>query len=180
MDREQEGGGLDGAAPNVFTAPRRSEADAILGTALATVRLGGKDYEIRPACIDEDLGFRRTMDRLAGVVIGNVLEAARRALPAGDAGQAGKLGELVERLDLARYMEAIVPALLGEGLALGIEALYGYAPNVAADRERIEREASGDELEEAALTVIEIVLPFLARRMPKAMRMIRILQALEK
>lgn len=171
---------------------RRTEAE-ILYASGAAVRLAGKDYEIKPLPIDRDLAWRQACARVAQDVMDVVFEmadtgkdapavvAARQRLYeaeyAKDEAAIAAAREALQGAEQAARAEKnkavlrrIVPYVLTDGLEKAVELLFAYSPELKEAEAEIRATAPSHELVEAAMTALEMALPFVAGVVRGAMR----------
>ena len=111
----------------------------------AVFTLAGREYRVKPAKLDADLRWREACGRFTA-----------------DFGLAAKMPPDLPRDQVeAEATRRGFAFLYGRGLDAGMELVYAYAPELAADRGRIEAEASFVEKIDAALEVFKVALPFI-------------------
>jgi len=109
------------------------------------VELGGATYTLTQRPIKQAKAWRDALRKPFGQLAAT-LEGA------------GKL-ELTSGTDLAGLVQSLSGTLLGS-VDILLDLLFAYSPELAADRERIEREAFDDEALTAFTEVLRLVYPF--------------------
>jgi hypothetical protein len=109
------------------------------------VTLGGQSYTLPVLSIRKARAFRAKIDGPVGTLVA-ALQAAPRTEVSDLAAVGGLLG-------------AVQETLLGS-VDLVVELLFAYSDELAADRERIEAEATDEEALAAFVEVMRLVYPF--------------------
>lgn len=109
------------------------------------VTLGGQSYTIKAMPIRQSKAWRAQLEGPFGE-----LSAALEG--------AGKI-ELTSGSDIARLVRSFSGTLIGS-IDLLLDFLFAYAPELAADRERIENESFDEEALSAFVEVLKLAYPF--------------------
>lgn len=121
-----------------------------------TVTLGGKSYAVKQLPIRANREWRKRFDE----PIDKMLSAFQ------EVGKASQI-EFEDGKEMAKKIGALLVARAGEiaGVLLAsmdmvLDGLFAYAPELEADRERIETTATDDEAMAAFVEVLKIAYPF--------------------
>jgi hypothetical protein len=121
-----------------------------------TVSLAGREYSIRQLPIKANRAWREKFEDPIQRLVGSFRDALHltsQEFPDGKGLLLGVGGFL------ATHIEDVTQILLGS-FELVEEAVFAYAPEIAADRERLEEEAFDDEMIAAFLKVVQLAYPF--------------------
>jgi hypothetical protein len=114
----------------------------------AAVKLAGKEYQVNPLPRLQAKAFRQRISD----TIGDITNAMRMA------GSASSV-ELTDLNSLAGLLDT-VGGLLAGSIDQVADLLFDFSPELAEDRERIEREGFDDEIIAAFLEVLRLLYPF--------------------
>lgn len=121
-----------------------------------TVSLAGREYSVQQLPMKANRAWREKFNVPLKKLTDALQDAVR--LSGKKFADDDRLLQAVGHL-LATHLEEVTRILTGTIDLMG-EAVYEYAPEIAADRERIEEEAFDDELIAAFMKVVQLAFPF--------------------
>ena len=141
----------------------RTSEDVLLGTPVK-VSLGGRDYEIKPLRVGDNIAWRKKCGDLVSFLIDDsLLELLKDAKSADTDEDDAKIG--------LAFFRMFVPKIFGEGYDMAIDLMFAYSDVLSIDKERILKEATDEELINAALVCFEFGFPFVVSLVSAALRM---------
>ena len=121
------------------------------------VPIAGRNYEIPPRNVRDNLGWRKTCGTLISLLIDEAsLDLLKKA---NDQKQKKENEEKNIEIGLG-FFKMLLPKIMGEGYDLAIEMMFEYSPELAADREFILREGTDEEIINAIMVCLKFGFPF--------------------
>lgn len=116
-----------------------------------TLKLAGQEYQVHPHKIADERRWLKALGDIAGLVV----ESAGPLLADAVKGEEMNL----ENIDLGSVLGSAIPRVIAFGVPSAIDLMFAYSPELAADRKRIEENASLSERIDAAMEVVRLAFP---------------------
>ena len=110
-----------------------------------TIELGGQEYSVKPLPIRPARELRKE--------IGTALDIPLKAFR-------GIQGIELTDTDALADIVIAMKGVLFESIDIALKTIYGYSPEIKADKDRIEESATDDEVVAAIVEVVKRLFPF--------------------